>query len=775
MDSQAFWMIVAMLLRARAKAVAGDNVLISLDEQDSTNDELIRAAAARIRRAEGPGSRVHIDDVVAAVLADARAASSPTGHGLVIDEAFIDTLARELPALASVLREARELTSRFSPAAAESPDHSTAVRLAAEATTRLASPEFRAITPATSTAPKTSSKELEERNRATAELSTAELSTAELSTAELASPEPSALAPHSYEIHFGTGHFLRVGPTFSEPHVRRLLSLLAEHAKAGTGGASRSSSAEPSSAEPPPNGGGGTTSPYQWVNTNSPVASSRTDDICFLTPKLGWLVNSNGQIARTDDGGDSWTIQLSIGPGANKPYMRSIGFANDQIGWAGTLPPGSEKISDSSSQPKDPDYASQLLFHTTDGGKNWVQVANLPRNAPGGMCGLSVVNEKVVYASGSNDPSVVNVGVLKTLDGGETWRVIDMSAHATTLIDCHFFDELHGWVVGGRADDRCPAFNPAYNLNHPQYGGLKPVVLETRDGGETWVNRATGIYFPFCGEWGWKIFWLPNRQTGFVSLENFGAGGILRTDDGGQTWTRLPINDNRPLAVPQGGRPIYAANANLEGVGFVDEQHGWVGGWGDAAFIGNYNSYTADGGQTWYAQDYTDGLDVRRNVNRYHFFGNPVNAGFCSGQRVYRLIVSNGSGGGGGGGAEPDSAEPTPSDLLHAAPRLTMAPASAEAFPSSAERKHQLQGRSSHGKIRARFVLPTAGKRVYLGVWSHFGWFVRTLFDGQDVSAGTHEFEWDGVAESGRKLSGGGYLLRLSVDDESESELIHLA
>ena len=41
-----------------------------------------------------------------------------------------------------------------------------------------------------------------------------------------------------------------------------------------------------------------------WRPTNAPLASSRTDDIWFRTPETGWLVNSNGQIMRTDDGGD---------------------------------------------------------------------------------------------------------------------------------------------------------------------------------------------------------------------------------------------------------------------------------------------------------------------------------------------------------------------------------------------------------------------------------------------------------------------------------------
>lgn len=107
------------------------------------------------------------------------------------------------------------------------------------------------------------------------------------------------------------------------------------------------------------------------------------------------------------------------------------------------------------------------------------------------------------------------------------------------------------------------------------------MVLQTNDGGATWVNRVADLNFP-PGEWGWKIFFL-NERVGYVSLENFQEGAILKTIDGGETWVRLPVNDSQ-------------RNANLEGIGFIDENTGWVGGWGDADFERQGSSATTDGG-----------------------------------------------------------------------------------------------------------------------------------------------------------------------------------
>ena len=46
-----------------------------------------------------------------------------------------------------------------------------------------------------------------------------------------------------------------------------------------------------------------------WRPTTAPVAT-RYDDIWFVTPELGWAVNSNGQILKTAAGGATWEQQF---------------------------------------------------------------------------------------------------------------------------------------------------------------------------------------------------------------------------------------------------------------------------------------------------------------------------------------------------------------------------------------------------------------------------------------------------------------------------------
>jgi photosystem II stability/assembly factor-like uncharacterized protein len=442
-------------------------------------------------------------------------------------------------------------------------------------------------------------------------------------------------------------------------------------------------------APPPPSG---STTPtqrrtgLQWRPTNAPVASSRTDDIWFIDRQTGWAVNSNGQIIKTTDGFETFTEQLHD----QELYFRCIGFASAKVGWAGTLTP-----------PK-------IVFGTRDGGNTWNAVANLPADAPSAVCGLSVVNENVVFMSGTNFPNRPPA-MMKTIDGGATWTAWSMTPWASILIDTYFIDADRGWVVGGKAD-----------VPRPTRNDVKAVVLFTDDGGKTWVNRAANLAATLPkGEWGWKIQFL-NDKVGFVSLENFNAGAILKTTDGGVTWTRIDIND------PQ-------KNANLEGVGFVDENHGWVGGWGDAKFQRLSTSETLDGGKTW-----QNANQVGKALNRFRFFGNPVTLGYASGQTVYRY-----------------SSAPVVTAAIAMAPRQDR---SILAEPTV----------EVHGKLVLAVQVPAGAQRLTVRIWDRFGDYLGTPIDEEKPKAGGRTVEWATGGQTGP------FIGRATVDGVSESTIVRV-
>ena len=323
----------------------------------------------------------------------------------------------------------------------------------------------------------------------------------------------------------------------------------------------------------------------KWRPTTAPTATSRYDDIWFNDEQSGWAVNSNGQILHTADGGGSWDQQLHDPP----VYMRTVAFASPDHGWVGTLTQG------------------KVLFETFDSGTHWKAV-NLPTNAPLGICGMWPVDAETIYAAGTNRPELP-ARMMKTTDGGRNWTCCEMQKWADNVIDVFFMDRERGWVVGGRADER------AGLITKPK---LRPVILYTEDGGKTWLDQLANSRNSFpVGEWGWKIQFV-NERLGFVSLENYDTGAIISTCDAGKTWVRHTINDAQ-------------GNANIQGVGFLDENHGWVGGWGDRARKKRTSSETFDGGRTW-----RNANEIGQSISRFRFFGSPVRVGYASGETIYK-------------------------------------------------------------------------------------------------------------------------------------------
>src|SRR5262245_53211249 len=210
---------------------------------------------------------------------------------------------------------------------------------------------------------------------------------------------------------------------------------------------------------------------YIWHPTSA-ANHRRHDDVWFITPEIGWAVNSGGQIIHTEDGGEHWSVQQVV-PSA---WLRCMTFAGNKLGWVGSITEG-------------------VRLWKTEDGVRWSQIPEsiLPPD-PSAICGIYAASANVIYAAGTQYPDR-EAGIMKSTDGGRTWRSISLTQHANLLIDVYFTDELHGWVVGGHGGD--------------VYERLKPVVLRTEDGGKTWTDQLanSGIAFP-RGEWGWKIQFL---------------------------------------------------------------------------------------------------------------------------------------------------------------------------------------------------------------------------------------------------------------------------
>lgn len=298
-----------------------------------------------------------------------------------------------------------------------------------------------------------------------------------------------------------------------------------------------------------------------YLNTNG----SRFDDVFFLDDNLGWAANgSTAAVYKTTDGGLTWTPQMSEATLGINTYFRNIEFLNANIGFVGTL-------------------TNNKFYKTVDGGTTWAEVPNIG-TAPRAVCGLDCVGTSTVYGCGSymNVPPFI----IKSTDSGATWQYVDMSAYATGLVEIMFLDENNGFVSGRNAA-----------------GGI---ILKTTDGGLTWTQIFNS---GLPGEYVWKLQTLQgNTNIMFGSIESVSPnlGKLIKSNDAGVTW----VSKDAP-------------ETDIQAVGFITENHGWMGGHNTGFFE------TFDAGTTW-----TD-MGIGGSLNRIFIINQDL--AYASGSTIYKF------------------------------------------------------------------------------------------------------------------------------------------
>ncbi|MFN0033849.1 MAG: PKD domain-containing protein [Saprospiraceae bacterium] len=245
---------------------------------------------------------------------------------------------------------------------------------------------------------------------------------------------------------------------------------------------------------------------------------------------------------------------------------------------------------------------------TTDGGATWRSVYVLqnylnPIGQPTAIdkfyksSGLDVTTAHHLFWKNDTELFLANtdVGLTYSADAGDTWTFARNTFHPWGAAS------NNNWYRIVQRPDNQHLFAAVADVNDIYHGyrlldwttewsgGL---VLNSTDGGTTWDTLHN---------FGHPVVWLEidknNPAKIWASVVHHLEGGIFRSDDGGQTWTKLPApprTEGHPyniVSLPGGGLVVtYSARALDDGAQTLTESSGVF--------------FSPDGGNSW--EDRTD-------------------------------------------------------------------------------------------------------------------------------------------------------------------------
>lgn len=275
-------------------------------------------------------------------------------------------------------------------------------------------------------------------------------------------------------------------------------------------------------------------------------------------PTTMYVATASGGLWKTLNNGTTWSpvfereTTISIGDVAVAP-------SNPDVVWVGT----------GEANPRNSVSWGDGVYKSTDAGKTW-QNMGLKDSEHIGRIVIHSTNPDVVYVAAMGHLWGPNSerGLYKTTDGGKNWT------------RCKFVNDDTGFI-----DVAIDPANPeilyaaAYQCRRDAFSGGNPAVqygpgsglFKTTDGGETWMPMTKGLPARPLGRCGLDIFArdsnivyaviqtdkTPTTTTGQPPKtgDNVETGGIFRSTDKGESWTK--VNDLCP-------RPFYYGQIRID-------------------------------------------------------------------------------------------------------------------------------------------------------------------------------------------------------------------
>ncbi|MBN1224957.1 MAG: hypothetical protein JXB23_17035 [Candidatus Aminicenantes bacterium] len=271
-----------------------------------------------------------------------------------------------------------------------------------------------------------------------------------------------------------------------------------------------------------------------WREIGPACFGGRIDDIEAVidNPKVIFVATASGGIFKTENNGITWKpvfddegISLSIGDVAIAP-------SDPDIVWAGTGEPNGRQSSS----------WGDGVYKSLDGGESWTYM---------GLKGTQRVGRIVIHPQ---NPDIVFVaalghlwgpnperGLYRTKDGGKTWENVLEINSDTGVVDVAM--EGNGRIL----------YAAAYQSRRRAWGfvggGPHGGLYRSLDGGDSWEKLTEGLPNGDIGRIGISIS--PSHPHIVYAIIENKNGGVFRSENRGETWTKMSGFNHRPMYYSQ--------------------------------------------------------------------------------------------------------------------------------------------------------------------------------------------------------------------------------
>jgi photosystem II stability/assembly factor-like uncharacterized protein len=235
----------------------------------------------------------------------------------------------------------------------------------------------------------------------------------------------------------------------------------------------------------------------------------QNSDIVFAGAEIGTGIlgvefdKAKGKIYKTRDGGESWR---SVWQGGSLARFVLFDPTNPDILYASTGIFDREAYND----------VGVGVLKSTDGGETWRQINKGIDNLFVGFLEMHPHDPRILYAAAGNNIHHHNSGVFKTTDGGETWRIVLRTYES-------------------------PATVVTISPSNPEivYAGTVEAFYSSDNGGETWqkyFKMTEQCWGPPGVRAGVPISAVVDPQDPLTIFANNYGGGVFKSTNGVQSW-----------------------------------------------------------------------------------------------------------------------------------------------------------------------------------------------------------------------------------------------